>query len=289
LKPRILIPDWAWRDLHVEELKVILLHELAHFRRWDDWTNLAQKLVRALFFFHPAVWWIEKRLSLEREIACDDAVLAKTGNPRAYAECLVSLAEKSFIQRGLIMAQAAISRASETSIRLALILDPSRAQSGLASKSALGFMAALAGACLILLPNTPRLIAFENSAPARSFATAGLIPQAGARVVPVTMRSGVEAAGETRANRALANPAVYRSSRHRIAPSAISIAPRQSPSAVPVRMAAKQNSAPAVVIVMQRTGFDQRGSFVWSVQVFRLTLVIPNGNTVHEGIAASKI
>jgi len=65
-----------------------LLHEFAHLGRWDDWTNLAQKLVRTIFFFHPAVWWIEKRLSLEREMACDDVVLAETQNPRAYAECL---------------------------------------------------------------------------------------------------------------------------------------------------------------------------------------------------------
>jgi beta-lactamase regulating signal transducer with metallopeptidase domain len=71
------------------------LHELAHLRRYDDWTNLAQKLVKALFFFHPAVWWIEKQVSLEREMACDDAVLAETASPRAYAECLAHLAEKT--------------------------------------------------------------------------------------------------------------------------------------------------------------------------------------------------
>src|SRR5271155_3082426 len=65
LKPVILIPEWALRELPVEELKIIFLHEFTHLRRWDDWTNLAQKVVRAVFFFHPAVWWIERRLSLE--------------------------------------------------------------------------------------------------------------------------------------------------------------------------------------------------------------------------------
>ena len=60
-----------------------------------DWTNLLQKLVRAVFFFHPAVWWIENRLSLEREMACDDMVLAQTASasttaraPRGAAETL---------------------------------------------------------------------------------------------------------------------------------------------------------------------------------------------------------
>lgn len=289
-KPRILIPAWALRDLPIEELKVILLHELAHFRRWDDWTNLAQKIVRALFFFHPAVWWIEKRLSLEREIACDDAVVAETGNPRAYAECLVSLAEKSFIQRGLIMAQAAISRASETSIRVALILDPSRPQARLSSKSVWGLTTALAGTCLILLPNTPRLISFDNSAPAPGFAAASSIPQTAARIVPVTMRSGIEPVGGTgaRKNKVLATPAVYHSSERRNVPRVISATPDRPPSAVSVRMALGQGPAPEVVIVMQRSGFDERGSVVWSVRVWRVTLVTPKRDTVHQLTVASK-
>ena len=89
------------QELSAVELNAILLHELAHLRRWDDWTNLIQKIVGAVLFFHPAVWWIEKKLALEREMACDDLVLAKTASPRAYAECLVSLAEKSLLRRGL--------------------------------------------------------------------------------------------------------------------------------------------------------------------------------------------
>ena len=64
------------QELSTLELNAILLHELAHLRRRDDWTNLIQKIVGALLFFHPAVWWIEKKLALEREMACDDLVLA---------------------------------------------------------------------------------------------------------------------------------------------------------------------------------------------------------------------
>src|SRR5258707_14427343 len=94
-KRTIVLPAWALRELPAQDLNVILLHEFAHLRRWDDWTNLIQKIVRALFFFHPAVWWIEKRISVEREMACDDAVLAETANPHGYATCLVSLLEKS--------------------------------------------------------------------------------------------------------------------------------------------------------------------------------------------------
>jgi len=94
-RPMIVIPAWALGELSTEELKVVLLHEAAHLERWDDWTNLTQKVLRALFFFHPVVWWLESKLALEREMACDDLVVAATSSPRAYAECLVSLAEKS--------------------------------------------------------------------------------------------------------------------------------------------------------------------------------------------------
>ena len=101
IKPLVVIPAWAMRELSAVELNAILLHELAHLRRWDDWTNLIQKIVGALLFFHPAVWWIEKKLSLEREMACDDLVLVKAGQrPKVYAECLVSLAEKSLLRKG---------------------------------------------------------------------------------------------------------------------------------------------------------------------------------------------
>ncbi len=121
-KPMIVLPAWALEELPPSDLNIILRHEFAHLRRWDDWTNLLQKMVRALFFFHPAVWWIENRLSVEREMACDDIVVAQTDNPMGYASCLVSLLERSLAERGWTMAQAIVHRAREASDRLAQIL-----------------------------------------------------------------------------------------------------------------------------------------------------------------------
>lgn len=93
VKPAILFPKDFLSGLTEQETHSIWLHEMAHVRRWDDWTKLAQKLAAAVLFFHPAVQWISGKLSLEREIACDDWVVSRTGAPRPYAACLAKLAE----------------------------------------------------------------------------------------------------------------------------------------------------------------------------------------------------
>ncbi len=180
-------------ELSVDELNQILLHELAHLRRWDDWTNLAQQLVKALFFFHPAVWWIERKVSLEREMACDDAVVAETASPRAYAECLTHLAEKTIIRRSLALAQAALGRIRQTSLRVAQILDVNRAAgSSRTWKPAVSFVAAFAVVCVLGISRAPRLIAFSDNPPRRAAASviASVSPEArGAQVSRVAFHA----------------------------------------------------------------------------------------------------
>jgi beta-lactamase regulating signal transducer with metallopeptidase domain len=169
--PAIVLPAWALGELTADELRPILIHELAHLRRRDDWTNLLQKTVRALLFFHPAVWWIDARLSLEREMACDDAVLAATGNPRAYAGCLIDLLEKSCARRGWTMAQAAVARARDASIRIARILRTGPAVTTRIGRVALLAAASLALACTGIALRTPQFVAFV---PQESASTAQL-------------------------------------------------------------------------------------------------------------------
>jgi beta-lactamase regulating signal transducer with metallopeptidase domain len=175
VKPAVVIPDWVMQELSPDELKQILLHERAHLYRYDDWTNLAQKVVKALLFFHPAVWWIEKRVSLEREMACDDAVLAETASPRAYAECLAHLAEKTLIQRSMVLAQAALGRIRHTSLRVAQILDANRpADRARSSKPAVSLVGAfaIAIACVLGSSRAPRLIAFSGGGASRATGSA---------------------------------------------------------------------------------------------------------------------
>jgi beta-lactamase regulating signal transducer with metallopeptidase domain len=163
-KPMIVIPAWTLRELTPSDLSIIIRHEFAHLRRWDDWTNLLQRVTRAVLFFHPAVWWIEKRLSVEREMACDDAVLAETKNPTGYASCLVSVLEKSVAQRSWAMAQAIVHRAREATVRLVQILDRNRPVATHISKPAMGLVFALALVCLTAAPYSPQLVTFNRKA-----------------------------------------------------------------------------------------------------------------------------
>jgi beta-lactamase regulating signal transducer with metallopeptidase domain len=93
-RPRILIPAWLQDKLTEGEFRQIVLHEVEHLRRLDDWTNLAQKLCLAALPLNPALMWMERRLCREREMACDEGVVRQTRAPRAYAACLASLAER---------------------------------------------------------------------------------------------------------------------------------------------------------------------------------------------------
>lgn len=166
LKPAVVIPEWVMRELSVDEVNQILVHELAHLRRWDDWTNLAQQIIKAVFFFHPAVWWIDKKVALERESACDDVVLAEAASPRAYAECLTRLAEKSFLHRSVVLAQAALGRIRQMSLRVSRILDPNREPSqNRGWKSVALLIAVFATGSAIWMSRAPQLIAFENNVP----------------------------------------------------------------------------------------------------------------------------
>lgn len=91
LRPVILLPTSALSGLSVQQLEGILAHELAHIRRYDYLVNLLQSVIETLLFYHPAVWWIGRRIRIERENACDDLAVAATGSRHAYARALAQL------------------------------------------------------------------------------------------------------------------------------------------------------------------------------------------------------
>jgi Zn-dependent protease with chaperone function len=302
-KRTIVLPQWALRELPPDDLNAILLHEFAHLRRGDDWTNLVQKTVRALFFFHPAVWWIENRLSVEREMACDDAVLAETANPQGYAACLVSLLEKSVAHRHSSerpahkrwsMAQAAVNRAREAALRLAQILDSSRPEATRVWRPALGLVAAFSLVCLLALPHTPEFVAFDRGADRastvqgvtesdndhlysaavgqRSLQTAALIPATLHIDEPPALGAApkvVHAHAHGRANDV---------ARSLPAPTPESSAPMNSESPdqlVAINAITDQEIVPEfrTLVFFETTQYRTAGGTVWNVQIWQVTLV----------------
>ena len=94
VRPLILLPAAAMGGWGPEQIEMVLLHELAHVRRWDNLVNLLQRLVESLLFFHPAVWIVSGWVRQEREHCCDRIVVAHTGRAYAYAETLLALASE---------------------------------------------------------------------------------------------------------------------------------------------------------------------------------------------------
>ena len=158
LQPTILIPEEMLEKAESGELEQVLRHELAHVRRYDDWANLIQHLVQAILWFNPAVWWIGKRLSLEREIACDDHVLQQGGGRRSYALVLANVAGRIH-HRLPILAPGVSNSQSQLQQRIDMILNtrrnssPKLATAGLASITTVAAVLAALG-----LYFAPRLV-----------------------------------------------------------------------------------------------------------------------------------
>jgi ankyrin repeat protein/beta-lactamase regulating signal transducer with metallopeptidase domain len=91
LRPAILLPASALTGLSADHLLAILAHELAHIRRYDFLVNGVQRAVECVLFYHPGVWWISRRMRIERELCCDDLAVRVCGNRFVYANALVEL------------------------------------------------------------------------------------------------------------------------------------------------------------------------------------------------------
>jgi beta-lactamase regulating signal transducer with metallopeptidase domain len=90
-QPVILIPVSAIAGLAPQQLDALILHELAHIRRHDAFINALLLAAETLLFYHPAVWWVSRRIRIERENCCDDLAVARCGDAALYVEALASL------------------------------------------------------------------------------------------------------------------------------------------------------------------------------------------------------
>ncbi len=123
--PLIAVAPDAIDRLTDEELDQIVLHEYAHIQRRDDLAIVAQRIISAVAGLHPAVWWLDRALTIDREVACDDWVVTYAGARTRYAQCLVKLASCVTSRRRSLAPGALVSR-SQLSIRVAALLDSRR-------------------------------------------------------------------------------------------------------------------------------------------------------------------
>ena len=147
LRPVILLPASSLMGLDTRELEAILAHELAHIRRHDYLVNVLQSVVEILLFFHPAVWWLSRRIRIERENCCDDMAVGIVGSQVAYARVLARIAELGSRPVGL----AASANGGDLVARVRRLLVESPGHTSPASKWIGGLVSLSLIGCLALV------------------------------------------------------------------------------------------------------------------------------------------
>jgi len=231
-RPAIVIPHALLETLSHSELEQIVLHELAHLHRRDDWSNLAQKLIEAVLPIQPAIYWLGYQMSLAREMACDDWVIAATGTPGFYAAALTKVAELSQWQRAGVFAAGAAGNRSQLFHRVRQMLDRTRNAAPRLTIVPLASALAVVVALTCLSARAPQLIAFAQSQ--KSVGTPAMLIAPSAPLAPQSPRAPVTRTVASLASRAPMVLAAPTSARNDLAP-ATPLAPQAevSPMSAP--------------------------------------------------------
>ncbi len=148
IRPKVLLPrdvlDWP-----SDRLRAVLLHELAHVKRFDFLTQLLARFNCGLYWFNPLVWLAADRLRAERELACDDQVLRAGSRASDYAEHLLDVARSVKAGNTSSMAAVAMARPSQLGVRLVAALDAGRTRAALSPRVV---ASAWLSAALVVLP-----------------------------------------------------------------------------------------------------------------------------------------
>lgn len=159
--PAIILPERMIQALSPDQIEQVVLHEAAHLERKDDWFGLLERLLRAIFFIQPAVWFIGKQIDKEREWACDDWVVARSGETKPYAEALARVAEVGSLGWTPILATG-VGRRKQIFERMEALLDQTRNK--IPSASGPLVLAAALMLVFVVIQSTPvsRLFGFSQ-------------------------------------------------------------------------------------------------------------------------------
>ncbi|MCA0198412.1 MAG: M48 family metalloprotease [Proteobacteria bacterium] len=131
-RPVVLLPAALLARMPVDYIEALLAHELAHVRRHDYLVSLLQGVAEALLFYHPAVWWLSRRIHAERELVADRLAAEATGEPRRLALALAALADHHAALRAVPRpALAALTpEGGQLMSRIEQLVRPGRARNG---------------------------------------------------------------------------------------------------------------------------------------------------------------
>lgn len=146
--PVVILPERLVKELSGAELENVLLHELAHFARRDNWTNLLARLTACAVVLHPVAAWALNRIEREREAACDDWAVAISGSAREYAATLARLFEVCGMRPQELLATGMARRSSRLGERIELVL---RAKRRFVTRTSFARSALCAAAGLVVL------------------------------------------------------------------------------------------------------------------------------------------
>ena len=164
--PAVILPAPLLTQFRGRELDHVLLHELAHVARRDDWTNLVARALTAVVGLHPVAAWVLRQVARERELACDDWVVSRTGEARPYAASLARLFELCGTHRRMLLAAGMAGSASHLGERIEILLDRGRQFTPRASLIRVALTAAALLALVVAGARAPRWIVLAQTSPA---------------------------------------------------------------------------------------------------------------------------
>ena len=174
--PAILLPSDLVDTIDSGALDQIAMHEYAHLRRYDDWTNLFQRFVERIFWFNPAIWFVGGNIDLEREIACDDWAVAGADGVSAYADCLWHLARDGRVPSFAATAPGAFVTQSQIAARIEHLLARRRDGAPTLRTSRLIAIAPVLVGALVLVAGRAPSISLAAPAPSPIVARIEVVP-----------------------------------------------------------------------------------------------------------------
>lgn len=168
-RPQVILPESALPMLDQPDMAALLEHERAHIERRDIWAALAQRVALAAFWWSPAMHWVSRRIDEERELACDEAAVARTGDARTFARTLTQHAQSHAWARAPRLAVGAMSPRSQLGRRIRALIDMAKIGKVPANYSGRLAFAGLSLALATAIVVTPRIAAqTPPKAPAQS-------------------------------------------------------------------------------------------------------------------------